>query len=100
MTGTAVADLTNNAGFTLFDLFSPSCAPCRTLAPVLDDLAADFAEAIRIFKVDVSEDMAVAEHFAARAFPTLVLYRDGEEIDRIVGLRSRAQLASWIENHL
>ncbi|QQN74731.1 co-chaperone YbbN [Croceicoccus sp. YJ47] len=100
MTGTAVAELTRYAGLTLFDLFSPSCAPCRTLAPVLDDLAADFAGAIRVFKVDVSADPSVAEHFGPRAFPTLILYRDGEEIDRIVGLRSRAQLAYWIENHL
>lgn len=99
-TGMAVTELTGRAGMTLFDLYSPDCAPCRVLAPVLDDLAADFADALRIFKVDVSADLSVAEHFAARSFPTLALYRDGEEIDRIVGLRSRAQLADWIESHL
>ena len=87
-------------GLILFDLWTPDCTPCRALAPILDDLAADFAGEVRIFKADISADLALAERFAARAVPTLALYRGGQEIDRIVGLRSRAQLTAWLESHV
>ncbi len=85
---------------TLVDFWSPDCAPCRTLAPILDDLAADFTDAVQICKADVTGAPALTERTAVAALPTLVLYRDGAEVDRVVGLRSRAQLNDWIEHHL
>ncbi|MGE7204078.1 thioredoxin family protein [Sphingomonas sp. NPDC019816] len=100
VTGADFAEVTGQSGLTLFDLWSPTCAPCRMLAPVLDDLAVDFTGEVRICKADVSADVALGERFAARALPTLALYRDGREVDRIVGTRSRAQLSNWLESHL
>lgn len=100
VTGADFAEVTGQSGWTLFDLWSPTCAPCRTLATVLDDLASDFSGEVRMCKVDVSADEALGERFAAQALPTLALYRDGQEVDRIVGGRSRAQLNSWLESHL
>lgn len=100
ITGMDFADVTGQQGTTLFDLWSPGCAPCATLAPILDDLAHDFAGEVRVCKADVAADTALGEGFAVRSLPTLALYRDGVEIDRIVGLRSRAQLTSWLESHL
>jgi thioredoxin 1 len=94
---TATAD---GAEMVLLDLWSPTCAPCKALAPILDDLAADFAGEVQVYKADVSRDQALAERFAARSLPTLALCRGGVEIDRIVGLRSRAQLTLWLESHL
>lgn len=104
-----VSDITNmdfataTAGsekMVLLDLWSPTCAPCQALSPILDDLAADFAGEVRVCKADVSRDLALAERFAARSLPTLALCRDGVEVDRVVGLRSRAQLTMWLESHL
>lgn len=87
-------------GLTLFDLWSPGCQPCRTLMPILEDLAADFADDVAFCKVDVEAEAMVRDRLAARNLPTLVLYRDGAELDRLVGLRSRSQLTTWIEANL
>lgn len=95
-----IARMIEQPGATLLDFWSQDCAPCRTLAPVLDDLARDFADELRIGKVDVGGDAALAERFGARSLPTLVLYRDGREVDRVVGARSRSQLTAWLENRL
>jgi thioredoxin 1 len=101
VTGTDVATvIAQQSGLILFDLWSPTCAPCRALAPILDDLAADFAGEVQICKLNVEADEAMAKPFAARALPTLALYRDGAEIDRQIGLQSRGQLTTWLESHL
>ena len=100
VTGMDFAEVTAPPGTTLFDLWSPGCAPCAALAPILDDLASDFAGEVRICKADVAADTALGERFAERSVPTLLLYRDGAEVDRIIGFRSRARLTAWIESHL
>ena len=101
VTGTDVAAvIAEQGGLILFDLWSPTCAPCQALAPILDDLAIDFANEMRICKLNVQADEAMAKAFAARALPTLALYRDGAEIDRLIGLKSRGQLTAWLESHL
>jgi len=101
VTGSDVAAvIAEQSGLILFDLWSPTCAPCRALAPILDDLAADFVDELQICKLNVEADEAIAKPFAARALPTLALYRDGLEIDRMVGLKSRGQLTAWLESHL
>lgn len=100
VTGKDFAEITAQPGMTLFDLWSPTCAPCTALAPILDDLARDFAGEVRICKADVAADSRLAACFSAGALPTLTLYRDGTELDRLVGFRSRAQLTAWLEGHL
>jgi thioredoxin len=87
-------------GVTLFDLWSPGCQPCRTMMPIIEDLAADFGDDVAFCKVDVEAASVVRDRLGARALPTLVLYRDGAEVDRLVGLRTRSQLTTWIEAHL
>jgi thioredoxin 1 len=100
ITGMDFAEVTAGQGTTLFDLWSPTCTPCLALAPILDDLAADFAGEVRICKADIAADTALAERFAVQSVPTLALYRDGAEIDRMVGFRSRAQLTAWLESYV
>ena len=100
VTGMDFAAVTAQQGTTLFDLWSPGCAPCAALAPILDDLGRDFDGEVRICKADVAADTALGAGFSVRSVPTLALYRDGAEVDRVVGFRSRAQLTAWIEDHL
>lgn len=95
--GTAVAD---GDGLLLVDFWSPGCVPCRTLAPVLDDLAGDFAGEVAMGKVDVDAEPALRERLGIRGVPTLALFRGGREVDRILGVRTRSQLSTWLEGHL
>lgn len=74
----------------LVDFWADWCAPCRAVAPVLADIAREHAGRVKIVKVDADSEMALAARFAARSIPLLVVIREGCEVDRIVGAKSRA----------
>jgi thioredoxin 1 len=83
----------------LLDVYTPHCGPCRLLAPVLEEVAAALGERVVVTKLDGSECEDV-DRLAITAFPTLILFRDGEEIDRRVGAGSRPALLAWLEGAL
>ncbi|MGB0092506.1 MAG: thioredoxin [Solirubrobacteraceae bacterium] len=74
------------------DFWAAWCGPCRMISPVLDDLARSHAGALKVVKVDVDADPGLAGRFGARSIPLLVVIRDGQEVDRIVGALPRAAL--------
>jgi thioredoxin 2 len=74
------------------DLWAPWCGPCRMIAPVLEDLATRHAGRLKVVKVNVDEEPALGARFDARSIPLLVVLRDGQEIDRVVGALPPAAL--------
>ncbi len=74
------------------DLWAPWCGPCRMISPVLEQLAADNAGALKIVKVNVDDEPALGARFDARSIPLLIAMRDGREVDRIVGALPRSAL--------
>lgn len=90
----------DQAGLVLVDLWAPWCAPCRAMAPVLDDIADDFGEELTIRKIDIDTEGDLRDALAVKAIPTLILYREGKEVTRATGAQSRARLTAWIEAHL
>lgn len=99
-TATFDAAITGPHGLILVDLWSPGCVPCRALGPILDDLAADFAGELAVCKVDVEAEPDLRARLRIRGVPTLALFRDGQEVDRVLGIRTRSELSRWIEEHL
>jgi thioredoxin 1 len=85
------------AGLTLVDFWAPWCAPCRAVAPILDQLAHEYAERLSIVKVNVDDDPRIAARFGIHSIPTLLLFRAGEVVHRMVGAAPKPQLASQIE---
>ncbi len=81
----------------LLDLWAPWCGPCRMLAPVLDELAGALAGRVRIAKLNVDENPVSAARFQARGIPLLVVLVAGHEVDRLAGLRSRAEILRHLE---
>jgi thioredoxin 2 len=69
------------------DLWAPWCGPCRAIAPVLEQLAAEHAGKLKVIKVNVDDEPELGARFDARAIPLLVVLRDGQEVDRIIGAR-------------
>lgn len=84
----------------LVDLWAPWCGPCRTLSPLLEQLAREFAGRIKLVKVNVDQAPGVQRRFAVRGIPTLVLLRDGQEVGRKVGAWPLHELRSWLEPSL
>jgi thioredoxin 2 len=74
------------------DLWAPWCGPCRMIAPVLQDLAAQHAGRIKVVKVNVDDEPTLGARFDARSIPLLVVMREGREVDRIVGALPRPAL--------
>jgi thioredoxin 1 len=76
----------------LVDFWAEWCGPCKMIAPVLDELADEYDGKVRIGKVNIDEQQAVAAEYGIRAIPTLLLFNKGQVADQIVGLRSKRDL--------
>lgn len=94
------ARLAATPGVALLDFTAAWCGPCGQIAPVLEALAAEYAGHVRIVAVDVDREPDLAERYSVRSMPTLVLLRDGREVGRVVGARSRAFVAGVIDRAL
>jgi thioredoxin 2 len=76
----------------IVDFWAAWCGPCRMIKPVLETLAVDYAGRLKVVEVDVDEEPRLAQRWRAMSIPLLVVLRDGEELDRIVGARPHAEL--------
>lgn len=84
----------------LVDFNASWCAPCRMLAPILESLAEDFGERLTVATIDVDEHPAMAERYGVRGFPTLILFKNGSPVERLLGFMSKSRLVRAIEPHL
>ena len=76
----------------LVDFWASWCAPCRVMAPVLDEIASENGEKVLVARVDVDNNLALSNRLGIRDIPTLLIFRSGEVKERIVGLTSKANL--------
>jgi len=76
----------------LIDFWAAWCGPCKTIGPRVDELAVEVGEKAKICKVNVDEEMALAQKFGIMSIPTLVIFKDGKEANRVVGVRSKDEL--------
>jgi thioredoxin 2 len=81
----------------LLDLWAPWCGPCRMLAPVIDELAAEMAGRVRVAKLNIDENPATAARLRVNSIPTLLVFKGGREVDRLVGLQPKAEIARRLE---
>jgi thioredoxin 1 len=76
----------------LVDFWAEWCGPCKMIAPVLEEIAAENAGSIKIAKLNVDDDPDIARRFEVMSIPTLILFKDGAPVKRIVGARGKGQL--------
>jgi thioredoxin 2 len=99
--GTATFDQELRASVpVLLDLWAPWCAPCRAMAPSLEQLARDRAGQLKVVKVNVDETPMIASRYNVRGIPLLVLTRDTREVARLTGALPLPQMRQWLDNQL
>ena len=92
-------EVTKN-GVVLVDFWAEWCGPCRRLAPTVDQLATDFDGRAVVGKLNVDDNPNVAGRFQIRGIPTLLLFKDGQIAEQVVGLAGKEDLTKMIERHL
>jgi thioredoxin 1 len=89
-------DATVNNGVSLVDFWAPWCGPCRMIAPVIDELAEDFDGKANICKINTDEQQDLAMKFGVRSIPTILIMKDGEVVETMVGAASKQAFADKI----
>lgn len=93
-------EVLNASGPVLVDFWAEWCAPCKALAPFLDEMASEFAGKITIAKLDVSQNQQTAPKYGIRNIPTLMIFNQGALVATKVGGLSKSQLKEFIDTHI
>jgi len=97
---TFAADVERSALPVLVHAWAPWCWPCQMIGPVVEEIALEMADRLRVGKLNVDENPSTAARFAISSIPTLLLFARGREVDRIVGVQTKADIARRIERVL
>ena len=82
------------------DFWAPWCGPCRKLGPVLDEVAGEFSGKVKFVKLNTDENLKTAQDYSISGLPSLLVFKNGKALERLVGLMPKSTIISNIEKHL
>jgi thioredoxin 1 len=84
----------------LVDFYADWCGPCRAIAPIVEEIARELSDRLKVVKLDVDQNPQTAMQYGVQSIPTLIIFKNGKEVERLIGYMSKAKLMSKIEPHL
>lgn len=84
----------------LVDFWAPWCGPCRMVAPIVDELAAQYNGQVKVVKLNTDDNPGIASQYGIRSIPALLLFKAGQAIDTVIGAVPKATLAATLDKHL
>ena len=93
-------DVTGGEGLSMVDFWAVWCGPCRIVAPIVEQLADEYAGKVTVGKLDVDSNQRTATQYNVRSIPTILFFKEGKVVDQVIGAVPRAALESKIKQHL
>lgn len=84
----------------LVDFWAPWCGPCRALAPVIEELATDYDGKAKIVKINTDENVEIAQNYKISGIPALIVFKNGEPVDQLVGNHKKSTLSETLDKHI
>jgi thioredoxin 1 len=94
------SDVLNSDKPVLVDFWAPWCAPCRMLAPTVEAVAQNFQNTASVVKLNVDDNPQVSQRYGIKGIPTLILFKNGKEEERVVGATSKEAISRMIDKHV
>ena len=94
------SEVTDSPIPVLVDFWAPWCGPCKMIAPVLEELSQEFDGKAKIVKINIDDNQNIPTQFGVRSIPTLILFKNGNEVEKIIGAQSKDKLKAMIDSAL
>lgn len=94
------SEVINSENISIVDFWAPWCGPCRKMSAVIDEVATEFQGKINVFKINTDDNLKSAKEYSISGLPSILIFKDGKPIERLVGLMPKDTLSNNIKKHL